>query len=161
MPGDHDPRREDLEALLETRRELGEAYDAALVDSFAERIERAVAERVDAQVAARASRERARTSAGQRQLALAIVSLVPCIPISIVLGLNDALVPLLVALAAIVGINVAHALQSLRGTDRGHTSEPGGSAGAATFTSQRRPGTRASRASAVSNGHPIDSASAR
>ncbi len=111
MVGEHDPRREDVEALLETRRELGPAYDDALIDSFAERIERAVAERTDAQVQRRAP-ARPDAGAGQRQLALAIVSMVACIPISIVLGLNDGLVPLLVTLAAIVAINVAHALQS-------------------------------------------------
>ena len=112
MVGEHDPRREDVEALLETRRELGPAYDDALIDSFAERLERAVAERVDHQVQRRAVPSRPDASAGARQLALAIISLVACIPISIALGLNDALVPLLVALAAIVAINVAHALQS-------------------------------------------------
>ena len=109
--GEHDPRREDVEALLETRRELGPSYDEALVDSFAERLERAVAERVDAQVQRRAPRP-PDVGAGARQLALAIISLVACIPISITLGVNDALVPLLVTLAAIVAINVAHALQS-------------------------------------------------
>ncbi|WP_051706545.1 hypothetical protein [Nocardioides aequoreus] len=110
--GEHDPTRDDVEALLETRRELGPSYDAALVDSFAERLERAVAERVDTRVAARSERDRQVAAAGPRQLALAILSLIACIPISIVLGLNDALVPLVVALAAIVSINVAHALQA-------------------------------------------------
>ena len=43
---------------------------------------------------------------------LAIISLVACIPISIALGVNDKMLPLLVTLAAIVAINAAHALQS-------------------------------------------------
>jgi hypothetical protein len=51
--GEEQVGREDVEALLEVRRELGPSYDAALVDSFADRIEKAVAERVDAQVAQR------------------------------------------------------------------------------------------------------------
>lgn len=112
VSGEQDPRREDVEALLETRRELGPSYDAALVDSFAERLERAVAERVDQQLAARAARDRQVAAAGPRQLALAIISLVACVPISIPLGLQGQYVALLVTLAAIVSINVAHALQS-------------------------------------------------
>jgi hypothetical protein len=35
--GESEVEREDVEALLEVRRELGPSYDAALVDSFAER----------------------------------------------------------------------------------------------------------------------------
>jgi hypothetical protein len=103
--------REDAEALLETRRELGPSYDAALVDSFAERIERAVAERVDAQVAHRRAGQSPAPGSGARQLALGIVSLVAAIPISIVLGLNEPLA-MLVAWIGIVGVNLAHALLS-------------------------------------------------
>ena len=41
-PGERVERQE-VEALLETRRELGPTYDEALVDAFADRIEAAVA----------------------------------------------------------------------------------------------------------------------
>ena len=85
--------REDAEALLEVRRELGPSYDEALVDSFAERIERAVA------------------GAGGRQLALGIVSMVAAIPISVVLGVTGNYAALLVAWVGIVLVNMAHALQ--------------------------------------------------
>lgn len=102
----------DIEAALAARRELGARYDAELVDGFAERIERAVERRV----AERGELEHRRTasvaSAGPRQLALAIVSLVAFIPISIVLGLNDEFLALLVTLVGIVGVNFAHAWQS-------------------------------------------------
>jgi hypothetical protein len=52
MPaGDDSPvSRQDVEALMAARRELGPDYDAALADSFAERVERAVAERAVAWV---------------------------------------------------------------------------------------------------------------
>lgn len=50
--------------------------------------------------------------AGARQLALGIVSLVAFIPISIALGVNDQLMPLLITLLGIVGVNLAHAWQS-------------------------------------------------
>ena len=104
--------REDVEALLEVRRELGPSYDAALVDSFAERIERAVAERVAADVAERRAHQSAVASGGGRQLALGIVSMVAAIPISIVLGVTGEFAALLVAWIGIVLVNMAHALQS-------------------------------------------------
>ena len=113
MPGgDEQVGREDVEALLEVRRELGPSYDAALVDSFADRIEKAVAERVDAQVAHRQAARAATAGGGPRQLALGIVSMVAAIPISIVLGVTDNFAALLVAWVGIVLVNMAHALQS-------------------------------------------------
>ena len=102
----------DIEAALETRRELGARYDAELVDGFAERIERAVERRAAERGELQQRRTAAVAGAGGRQLALGIISLVACIPISIVLGLNGELLALLLALAAVVGVNVAHAWQS-------------------------------------------------
>jgi hypothetical protein len=111
-PGDDaGPSREDAEALLEVRRELGPSYDAALVDSFAERIELAVSQRVDAQIAQRRAAQTAVAGAGGRQLALGIISMVAAIPISIVLGVSDHFLALLVAWTGIVLVNMAHALQ--------------------------------------------------
>jgi hypothetical protein len=102
----------DIEAALETRRELGARYDAELVDGFAERIERAVDRRVADQMAVVQRRTAAVASAGPRQLALGIISLVAFIPISIVLGVNGEFLALLVTLIGIVGVNAAHAWQS-------------------------------------------------
>ncbi len=102
----------DIEAALETRRELGARYDAELVDGFAERIERAVERRAAERGELQQRRTAAVAGAGGRQLALGIISLVACIPITIVLGLNGELLALLLALAAVVGVNVAHAWQS-------------------------------------------------
>ena len=115
MTPEEDLGHSDIEAALATRRELGARYDAELVDGFAERIERAVERRVADQVALHERRTSAVASAGGRQLAIGIVSLVACIPITIVLGLNGELLALLLALASIVGVNVAHAWQSRRG----------------------------------------------
>jgi hypothetical protein len=113
-PADDELGHGDIEAALATRRELGARYDAELVDGFAERIERAVDRRVAEQVALQQRRAESVAGAGARQLALGIISLVAFIPISIALGVNDQLLALLVALAGIVGINVAHAWQSRR-----------------------------------------------
>jgi hypothetical protein len=109
--GEEELERSEIEAVLETRRELGASYDAALVDAFADRIERAVAKRTAEASTSRDWRRFHADRAGKRQLALGIVSTVAAIPISITLGLTDNLAALLVSWAGIVGINAAHALQ--------------------------------------------------
>ncbi|WP_426244561.1 hypothetical protein [Nocardioides sp. LHG3406-4] len=104
----------DIEAALAARRELGASYDAALVDSFADRVEREIERRVGVEVASRERSQRANESAGARQLALGIVSLLAAIPVSIVLGIQGEGVALLSALFALVMVNWAHAWQSRR-----------------------------------------------
>ena len=106
--------RSEVEALLETRRELGPSYDRELVQSFAERIERAVEQRADSEVANRHHGVRQQEAAGKRQLALGIVSVVMGIPITaITLAVGDAdLAGMVVAWAGIVGVNVAHSRQA-------------------------------------------------
>jgi hypothetical protein len=114
MAAEEDLERTEIEAVLETRRELGLRYDAELVNGFADRIERAVDQRVADELARRKRADAAAESAGGRQLALGIISLVACIPICIALGVNDKATALLVALAAIVAVNFAHAWQGKR-----------------------------------------------
>ena len=116
MTGDDELERSEIEAVLETRRELGLRYDAELVDGFAERIERAVDKRVAAEASQRAGSFLAQDSAGGRQLALGIVSTVAGIPITaITLAVGDVdLAGLLVVWGGLVGINWAHAAQSRR-----------------------------------------------
>jgi hypothetical protein len=110
--------RTEVEALLETRRELGPSYDAALVDSFADRIERAVEKRLAEEVATRHFADRAGDSAGKRQTALGIVSVVAGIPTTaIALAVPEgatSLASLLVVWGGIVGVNAAHAVQARR-----------------------------------------------
>jgi hypothetical protein len=111
--------RSEIEAVLETRRELGPTYDAALVDSFADRIEAAVAARVADQVVSRQRLDKARASAGPRQLALGIVSAgagIPITAISLAVGGGlTGLAAMVVGWAGLVGINVAHEAQSRGG----------------------------------------------
>lgn len=109
--GEEELERSEVEAVLETRRELGASYDAALVESFADRIERAVEKRTAEASMSRDWRRFHADRAGKRQLALGIVSTVAAVPISITLGVTDNLGALLVSWAGIVGVNVAHALQ--------------------------------------------------
>lgn len=114
--GDGSIERTEVEAVLETRRELGQSYDAALVDSFADRVEAAVAARVAAETVQRQHGDRDRASAGPRQLALGIVSTVAGIPVTAVsLALtNDpaGLVAMVIGWGGLVGINAAHAVQA-------------------------------------------------
>lgn len=115
MPDDELERTE-IEAVLETRRELGLRYDTELVEGFAERIERAVDKRVADEIATRHFGDRAHESAGKRQLALGIVSVVAGVPVTaLTLAINDgSLAAMLVGWCGIVGVNAAHALQSRR-----------------------------------------------
>jgi hypothetical protein len=118
MPEDEIERSE-LEALLETRRELGLRYDAELVDGFADRIQRAVEQRYAAEVQDLGWVRHQEEAAGKRQLALGIVSLVAGIPISAITleapdGGDTSLMSLIVAWSGIAAVNIAHALQARR-----------------------------------------------
>ena len=116
MAGEEQLERTEMEAVLETRRELGASYDAALVDSFADRIEAAIASRAAGDVVRRDGDDRARAAAGPRQLALGIVTGVAGIPVTAISlaveGGPTGLVAMLIGWGGLVGINVAHALQS-------------------------------------------------
>ena len=119
MSREEDLGHRDIEAALETRRELGARYDAELVDGFAERIERAVDQRVADQVAL-AQRRTADAGAGRtRQFILGIVSVGVGVPITIVptVAADNGLAAVVVAWLGIVGVNAAHAA-SINGNRR-------------------------------------------
>lgn len=125
-----DVERSESEALLETRRELGPAYDRELVESFADRIEKAVEDRVDDRLRRRDQRDDVTPQAGApsggdkaRQFALGVVSLVAGIPITIVpmVAADNGLPAVVIAWLGIVGVNVAHAA-SVNGPRRRSTS---------------------------------------
>lgn len=114
MQDDPPVARQDVEALLEARRDLGPSYDAALVDSFAERLERAVAEQVQANLVERQQDRGREKDREQRQFILGIVSLGAGIPITAISAALENVPGLIVAWTGIVGINVAHALRDRR-----------------------------------------------
>ncbi len=120
--GDGSIERNEVEAVLETRRELGQSYDAALVESFAERVEAAVAARVAAETVQRQRGDRDRASAGPRQLALGIVSAgtgtgMTAICLGTTQGGVTGLFAMAVGWAGLVGINLAHSRQGLGRAD--------------------------------------------
>ena len=115
--GDDELERTEIESVLEARRELSPTYDAALVQSFADRIERTVHQRVGADMADRHYERRVEEANGKRQVALGIVSSVVGIPISaITLAVPEGsgIAALVVAWGGLVGVNVAHAWQARR-----------------------------------------------
>jgi hypothetical protein len=118
----------ELAATLHARRELGEDYEAALVDSFLEKVEQrldgAVDRRVRRQLAeqqmvvARGARSPQSTDSWGERFGFGIVSLVLAIPLSAIGGGVAGLSGLLVAWAGIAGVNGAWAFRNSPGFGR-------------------------------------------
>ncbi|MFB6619724.1 hypothetical protein ACIGFK_37870 [Streptomyces sp. NPDC085524] len=115
--------KKELDATLDARRELGPEYEAALVDSFVEK--------VDTQVRRRLAEERLLSARGDgrgvaaapgdgnfgERFGFAIVTLVLAIPLSAIAAAQAHLSGLLVAWGGIVGVNFIHASKGLRRRD--------------------------------------------
>ncbi|MFF8973278.1 hypothetical protein [Streptomyces sp. NPDC014995] len=117
--------KKELNATLQARRELGEEYEPALVESFLEkvdqRIDGAVERRVRRQfaeqqmAAARDGRSSGATDSWGERFGFGIVSLVLAVPLSAI-GVGAADLPgLLVSWAGIVGVNVVQAARTTPG----------------------------------------------
>ncbi|MFE5137577.1 hypothetical protein [Streptomyces fagopyri] len=116
--GDAELKKE-LDATLHARRELGDEYESALVDSFLEKVEQrldgAVDRRVRRQLAeqqmvvARGARSPQGTDSWGERFGFGIVSLVLAVPLSAIGGGIAHLPGLLVAWIGIVGVNVVQA----------------------------------------------------
>ncbi|MFI1397349.1 hypothetical protein [Streptomyces sp. NPDC020681] len=112
--------KKELDATLHARRELGEEYDSALVESFLEKVEQrldgSVDKRVRRQLAeqqmvvARGARpqQSAESNFGER-FGFAIISMILAVPLSAIAVVNADLEGLIVAWAGIVGVNAVHA----------------------------------------------------
>jgi hypothetical protein len=98
--------REDVDSLVEARRELGEEMEPAVIDAFLDRVEAA------AEARATALRQPEEIYPGQArgaQLALSIVSLGTGIPITAIAAEQGGVAGMLVAWAGIVGVNFSFA----------------------------------------------------
>jgi uncharacterized membrane protein len=114
--------KKELNATLQARRELGEEYESALVESFLEkvdqRIDGAVERRVRRQMAeqqmvvARGARSPRPTDSWGERFGFGIVSLVLAIPLSAIGAYNAQLPGLLATWLGIVGVNVAQAART-------------------------------------------------
>ncbi|MFF4837797.1 hypothetical protein [Streptomyces sp. NPDC001315] len=114
--------KKELDATLHARRELGEEYESALVDSFLEkvdqRIDGAVERRVRRQLAeqqmtvARDSRSSKATDSWGERFGFGIVSLVLAIPLSAIGGGIAHTPGLIASWIGIVGVNAVQAART-------------------------------------------------
>lgn len=114
----HDPDlRKELDATLQTRKELGPEYESELLESFLEKLDANVDRRVRRQLAeqqiqvARGTLPPRRAGHGREfweRFGVAALSLVLAIPLSTVAAVHTGLPGLLVTWAGIVGVNAAH-----------------------------------------------------
>jgi hypothetical protein len=120
---------DDVRAAAETHQELGPDYQAAVIDSFLDKVGREIDARVDARMAAprqaqypQPAQQPAHHTHGNSAFALAVVSMVLGIPLSAIavsagshpVGLSG----LLVIWLAITAINVAYSLRTRPPSDR-------------------------------------------
>ena len=92
--------REELQAAIQARHELGADLEPHVIDSFVERIERRLTERKASPAKKHDRREGA--------FVLAIVSMVMAIPITAIAATHGGIVAMLVVWAGIVLVNLAY-----------------------------------------------------
>jgi len=113
--------KKELDATLHARRELGDEYESALVDSFLEKVEQRVDGAVERQVrrhlaeqqmvVARGARSPQSSDSFGERFGFGIVSLVLAVPLSAIGGGISGLPGLFVAWGGIVGVNVVQAVR--------------------------------------------------
>ncbi len=127
--------KKELSATLQARRELGEEYESALVDSFLEKVEQRLDGAVDRGVRRRLAEQQVLVARGGRpprsstdswgdRFGFGIVSLVLAVPLSAIGGGVGELPGLLITWVGILGVNAAWALRTSPHLGR-RGSEPG------------------------------------
>lgn len=99
--------REEYEAVLATRRELGTDMESALVDSFVEKVEAAIAARKAGELTISEREHKIRSEESNRAMVVAIVSAGAGIPLTAISAAIVGLPALLVVWIGLVLINVA------------------------------------------------------
>ncbi|WP_329195789.1 MULTISPECIES: hypothetical protein [unclassified Streptomyces] len=110
--------KKELDATLDARRELGSEYEAALVDSFVDKIH--------TQVRRRLAEDRLATARGDdpagssldvggfgERFGFAVITLVLAVPLTAIAAAQAHLAGLLVAWAGVVAVNFAHTTKRL------------------------------------------------
>jgi hypothetical protein len=118
---DHVDIRKDLDATVRARRDLGEEYDSALVDSFLEKVERRIDDTVDRRVrrhlaeqqmaAARGGRRPKPADSWGERYGFALLTLVLAIPLSAIAGGLAGFSGIVAAWIGIIGVNAAQAVR--------------------------------------------------
>lgn len=104
--------REDVEAALGVRQEMGREIEPALIDSMTARIEATVRRRYEAEVQHRGRQFAAAKKAQSGRTAAAIISVIMGIPLTaIVAGTGLGLPGLIIVWTGIVLVNVALAMR--------------------------------------------------
>lgn len=112
--------KKELDAALHARKDLGEEYESALVDSFLEKVEKRLDGTIDRQMRRHLAEQQmimarsARNPAGGvdswgERFGFGIVSLILAIPLSAIGVVNAGLSGLFVTWFGIVGVNAVHA----------------------------------------------------
>ncbi|AUG77593.1 hypothetical protein CFP65_2774 [Kitasatospora sp. MMS16-BH015] len=100
--------RAELDAAVQTRKELGKEYEAEVIDSFLTKLDAQLDVKIDSRLAAEEPRRKGGNSPQQKLQGL---SLMMAIPLSGIAGGTGGLTGLIVCWAGIVGVNLASALK--------------------------------------------------
>ncbi|MFP3991984.1 hypothetical protein U9R90_31830 [Streptomyces sp. E11-3] len=114
--------KKDLDATLQTRRELGAEYESALLESFLEKVEQRLNTTVDRRVRRQLAEAQMANARGARspqsvdswgeRFGFGMVSLILAIPLSAIGVANAGLAGLFVTWAGIVGVNTVHSMRA-------------------------------------------------
>ncbi|WUT08238.1 hypothetical protein OG802_14315 [Streptomyces sp. NBC_00704] len=114
--------KKELDATLQTRRELGEEYESALVDSFLEKVDQRIDSAVERRVRRRLAEQQMATARGTRspgsadswgeRFGFGIVSLILAIPLSAVCGAFAGFAGVVTTWIGVVGVNFVQAARS-------------------------------------------------
>ncbi|MDG4864524.1 hypothetical protein P8605_40900 [Streptomyces sp. T-3] len=125
--------KKELDATLQTRKELGDDYETALVESFLEKVEQRLDSTVDRRVRRQLAEQQmvvARNARGPQngdnwaeRFGFGMVSLILAIPLSAIAAVNAGLAGLVVCWAGIVGVNTVHSLHKFPNFGRGRRED--------------------------------------
>ncbi|MFF8728269.1 hypothetical protein ACF073_17505 [Streptomyces sp. NPDC015171] len=111
----------DLDATVRARRELGEDYDSALVDSFLEKVGQRIDDTVDRRVRRRLAEQQMATARETRRpkaadtwperYGFALITLVLAIPLSAISGAFAGMSGMVATWIGIVGVNAVQAVR--------------------------------------------------
>ncbi|MFF8646021.1 hypothetical protein [Streptomyces sp. NPDC015345] len=117
--------KKELDATLHARRELGEEYDSALVDSFLGKVEQRLDGTIDRRMRRHLAEQQMVVARGARspsgspldswseRFGFGVISLILAVPLSAIGVVNAGLTGLVVTWAGIFGVNAVHAVKGV------------------------------------------------